>query len=105
MLSPLAILTPAIPLPLAPGAHADPAPLPSAIDEMPSASRDELRATIEQLGTAETDFYPLIGDIDPLVNHIVSAPDLLTRACVTVDGAERIVAAAGPASARAPGPE
>jgi hypothetical protein len=102
MQSPFAILTLAIPLLLAPGAHADPAPLPSAIDR----TQHELRATIEQLGTAEqTDFYPLTGDVDPLVNHVVSARDLLTRARVTVDGGERIVAAAGPASVRAPGPE
>ena len=71
-----------------------------------SRTKDELRATIERPRAAErTDFYPLIGDVDRLVNHVVSAPDLVKRARVTVDGAECTVAAAGSASTRAPGPE
>ena len=72
----------------------------------PYRTQDELRSTIEQLGTAEeTNFYLLTGDVDALVKHSVTAVDLLTRARVTVDGAERVVAAPGPDSARAPGPE
>ncbi len=72
----------------------------------PYRTRDELLATIEQLGTAEeVCFYLLRGDVDALANKTVTAPSLLTRARVTVNGTERAVAAPDPDDARAPGPE
>lgn len=72
----------------------------------PYRSLEQLRASIEEPGTPEeTCFYLLTGDLDALVDHSVSGSSLLTHARVTVNGAERVVAAPGPEGPVAPGPQ
>jgi hypothetical protein len=72
----------------------------------PYRTLDELRANLDQPGTAEeTDFYVLGPDIDALVGQTETPHTLLARTRVTVDGSARVVAPAPADLPTAPGPD
>jgi hypothetical protein len=71
----------------------------------PYRTEEELRASLNELGTAEeTDFYVLGPDVDALLRQTETAHTLLARTRVTVDGARRAVPAPPPDLPTAPGP-
>lgn len=72
----------------------------------PYRSQNDLRASIDHPGTPEEiAFYVLARDVDALVTRNVTAPNLIARARVTVDGEERAVEASAEDPPTTPGPE
>lgn len=72
----------------------------------PYRTQDELRASLENPGTAEeTTFYVLARDVDSLIRKTETPHSLVAQTRVTVDGAARTVAAVPNDLPAGPGPE
>lgn len=72
----------------------------------PYRSQYDLRASIDRPGTPEeTAFYVLTPDVAALATRDVTAPNLIARARVTVDGQERTVEVSGDDPPSTSGPD